>query len=45
MNCWQGVFELKNKKVPTKVDTINNNLVNPSICYSKGKYTRGVEVW
>ena len=45
MNCWQGVFELKNKKVPTKVDTKNNNLVNPSICNSKGKYTREVEVW
>jgi DNA-binding Lrp family transcriptional regulator len=45
MNCWQSVFELKNKKVPTKVDTKNNDLVNPSICNSKGKYTRGVEVW
>ena len=44
MNCWQGVFELKNKKVPTKVDTKNNNLVNPSICNSKGKYTRKVEM-
>ena len=37
MNCWQGVFELKNKKVPTKVDTKNNNLVNPSICNSRRK--------
>ena len=44
MNCWQGVFELKNKKVPTRVDTKNNNLVNPSICNSKGKYTRKVEM-
>ena len=44
MNCWQGVFELKNKKVSTKVDTKNNNLVNPSICNSKGKYTRKVEM-
>ena len=40
MNCWQGVFELKNKKVPTKVDTKNNNLVNPSICNSRRKYTQ-----
>ena len=45
MNCWQGVFELKNKKVPTKVDTKNNNSISSSICNSKGKYTRGVEVW
>ena len=45
MNCWQGVFELKNKKVPTRVDTKNNNSISSSICNSKGKYTRGVEVW
>ena len=46
MNCWQGVFELKNKKVPTAIGTQNkNNNVNPSICDNKGKYSRGVEVW
>ena len=44
MNCWQGVFELKNKKVPTKVDTKNNNSISSSICNSKGKYTRKVEM-
>ena len=46
MNCWQGVFELKNKKVPTAIGTQNKNInVNPSICDNKGKYSRGVEVW
>ena len=46
MNCWQGVFELKNKKVPSGIGTQNkNNNVNPSICDNKGKYSRGVEVW
>ena len=44
MNCWQGVFELKNKKVPTKLDTKNNNLVNPNICNNDEKYTRGVKM-
>ena len=45
MNCWQGVFELKNKKVPTKVDTKNNNLVNPSICNNDKNYSsRGREI-
>ena len=46
VNCWQGVFELKNKKVPTAIGTQNkNNNVNHSICDNKGKYSRGVEVW
>ena len=45
MNCWQGVFELKNKKAPTAIGTQENNNVNPSICDNKGKYSRGVEVW
>ena len=40
MNCWQGVFELKNKKVPTRVDTKNNKLVNPNICNTRRKYTQ-----
>ena len=43
MNCWQGVFELKNKKVPTKVDT-KNNLVNPSICNSRRKYSQSCDI-
>ena len=43
MNCWQVVFELKNKKVPTKVDT-KNNLVNPSICNSRRKYAQSCDV-
>ena len=45
MNCWQGVFELKNKKAPTAIGTQENNNVNPSICDNNGKYSRGVEVW
>ena len=44
MNCWQGVFELKNKKVPTRVDTKNNTLVNPSICNSRRKYTQSCDI-
>ena len=44
MNCWQGVFELKNKKVSTKVDTKNNNLVNPSICNSRRKYSQKCDI-
>lgn len=44
MNCWQGVFELKNKKVPTRVDTKNNDLVNPSICNSRRKYTQSCDI-
>ena len=43
MNCWQGVFELKNKKVPTRVDT-KNNLVNPSICNSRRKYSQSCDI-
>lgn len=46
MNCWQGVFELKNKKEPIAVGSENKNIkVNPSICNNGGKYSRGVEVW
>ena len=46
MNCWQGVFELKNKKTPTAIGAENKNIkVNPSICNNGGKYSRGVEVW
>ena len=33
-----------NKKVPTKVDTKNNNLVNPSICNSRRKYTQSFDI-
>ena len=44
MNCWQGVFELKNKKVSTKADTKNNNLVNPSICNSRRKYAQSCDI-
>ena len=45
-NCWLSVYELKNKKASTKVDTgkKNNNSVNPNICNTGGKYTRGVEM-
>ena len=41
MNCWQGVFELKNKKEPIAVGSENKNIkVNPSICNSGRKYTQ-----
>ena len=41
MNCWQGVFELKNKKVPSGIGTQNKNInVNNSICTSRRKYTQ-----
>ena len=45
-NCWLSVYEFKNKKASTKVDTgkKNNNSVNPNICNTGGKYTRGVEM-
>lgn len=44
MNCWQGVFELKNKKAPTAIGTQENNKVNSSICKQVNKYTQKVEV-
>lgn len=45
MNCWQGVFELKNKKVPTAIGTQNKNInVNPSICTSRRKYTQACDI-
>ena len=44
MNCWQGVFELKNKKGPTAIGPQRNNLTNSSICNNDKKYTRGVEM-
>ena len=41
MNCWQGVFELKNKKEPIAVGSENKNIkVNPSLCNSGRKYTQ-----
>ena len=45
MNCWQGVFELKNKKTPTAIGAENKNIkVNPSICKQVNKYTQEVEI-
>ena len=42
MNCWQGVFELKNKKTPIAVGAENKNIkVNPSICNNTQKYSSG----
>ena len=42
MNCWQGVFELKNKKTPTAIGAENKNIkVNPSICNNTQKYSSG----
>ena len=34
-----------NKKAPVGAGTKKNNSVNPSVCNTGGKYTRGVEVW
>ena len=45
MNCWQGVFELKNKKEPIAVGSENKYIkVNPSICKQVNKYTQEVEI-
>ena len=46
MNCWQGVFELKNKKEPIAVgsDKNKNIKVNPSICNSGRKYTQACDI-
>ena len=45
-NCWLSVYELKNKKASTKVDTgkKNNNSVNPNICNPKRKYTQACDI-
>ena len=44
-NCWLSVYELKNKKASTKVDTGKKNLVNPSICNNDKNYSsRGREI-
>ena len=45
-NCWLSVYELKNKKASTKVDTgkKNNNSVNPNICNSRRKYTQSCDI-
>ena len=46
MNCWQGVFELKNKKEPIAVGpNENKNIkVNPSICNNRRKYTQSCDI-
>ena len=45
INCWQGVFELKNKKTPIAVGAENKNIkVNPSICNSRRKYTQSCDI-
>ena len=45
-NCWLSVYELKNKKASTKVDTgkKNNNSVNPNICNSRRKYSQACDI-
>ena len=45
-NCWLSVYELKNKKASTKVDTgkKNNNSVNPNICSSRRKYSQACDI-
>ena len=46
MNCWQGVFELKNKKEPIAVGSNENKniKVNPSICSTGRKYTQACDI-
>ena len=34
-NCWQGIFELKNKKATTAIDGSKNKSYNQSICQNK----------
>ena len=44
-NCWLSVYELKNKKASTKVDTGNkNNSVNPNICNPRRKYSQACDI-
>ena len=46
MNCWQGVFGIKNKKEPIAVGpNENKNIkVNPSICNNRRKYTQSCDI-
>lgn len=44
VNCWQGIFPLK-EKTPTAIGgQIKNNKFNNSIYNSNEKYSRGVEM-
>ena len=44
VNCWQGIFPLK-EKTPTAIGgQIKNNKFNNSICNSNKNYSRGVEM-
>lgn len=46
MNCWQGVFGIKNKKEPMAVGSNENKniKVNPSICNSRRRYTQSCDI-
>lgn len=45
MNCWQGVFELKNKKTPTAIGAENKNIdVNSNICNFDKRYTQKCDI-
>lgn len=44
LNCWQGIFELKNKKAPAGTSANKNNSVNPSICNNRRKYTQSCDI-
>lgn len=46
MNCWQGIFELNNKKEPIAVGSNENKniKVNPSICNNRRKYTQACDI-
>ena len=44
VNCWQDVFQIK-EKAPTAIGVqIKNNKFNNSICSSNKNYSRGVEM-
>ena len=44
VNCWQGIFPLKEKTPIAVGGQIKNNKFNNSICSSGKNYTRGVEM-
>ena len=44
VNCWQGIFPLKEKTPIAVGGQIKNNKFNNSICSSSKNYTRGVEM-
>ena len=44
VNCWQGIFPLREKTPIAVGGQRNNNKFNNSICNSNKNYSRGVEM-